>query len=203
MTKWGYGLLSILLTGCGVARQVEEAKSFARCEFRFVKVERVIVGDVDVTRVKSLKDLSFKKMTKLVEAASEAQLPLDMTVAIEASNPNPKEAALNALEWIALVDGQEIGRGALETRVEVPAQGVTIFPVHVTADLKARGGSAEALLNLAFNLSGEGRKASDILFKIKPTIEIAGVSIPYPGYIEIHREVTAKEGKGLREKVHH
>lgn len=203
MTKRVCGLLLILLTGCGVARQVEEAKSFSRCEFRFVKVEQVIVGDVDVTYVKSLKDLSFKKMTKLVEAASQSQLPLDMTVAIEATNPNPKKAALNALEWISLVDQEEIGRGALETRVEVPAQGVTIFPVHVTADLKGRGGSAEALLNLAFNLSGEGRKTSDILFKIKPTIEIAGVPIPYPGYIEIRREVTAQEGKGLREKVHH
>lgn len=192
-------LLAMLGMGCGISRQVDEARRFSRCTFRFERVERVVVGGVDVTGVQSLKDLGFKKMGRLIEAATGKELILDMTLSVEAANPNVEKAALNRLEWILFADGEELAQGALADRVVVPGSGRAVFPVKISADIKKRGGSRDALMHLAFNLSGRGERPTELLLRIKPTLEVAGVAIDYPGHIDVRRDITSETVKELRE----
>jgi len=57
-------------------------------------------------------------------------------------------------------------------------------------DLKQalQGKSAEAMLNFAMNLSGNGDKPTRIKVKIKPSILVNGQPLSYPGYVTVKTE---------------
>jgi hypothetical protein len=54
------------------------------------------------------------------------------------------------------------------------------------------GKSKEALFNLARNISGSGDAPSSVLLRVKPSLDVAGVAIPYPGYIDLERKIGKK-----------
>jgi hypothetical protein len=189
--------LIIFVIGCGVSTQIKEAKTFAKCEFRLRSVTDLHLADINIQKVKSVSDLSLKKAAQLMAALKGGKpLPLTFTLNIQARNPNKEVAAMNKLEWILLVDDHEMARGVLEETVQVLPDSAAEFPLKISSDLEKSlsGASRESMLKLAFNLVGEGNAPTHILAKLKPTIVIAGVSIAYPGYIDVQKEFTSTEG---------
>lgn len=193
-------LVTLCLIGCSVTKQIREAKEFARCEFHIRSISQVYLAGVKIDGIKSVNDLGLKKATKILTAATTGSLPLTFNVNVVCHNPNDAEAGINQLEWILLVDRQEWLKGKLDRAVYIAPDSTAEFPVSVSADLQQsmRGKSKEALLNLAFNLSGENQKASDIVLKIKPSMEMAGKAIEYPGYVEMN--FTAENGNVIHKK---
>ncbi len=196
-------MLAFLVAGCGVAKQIQEAKNFAKCEFKIASVEGTRLGDVKIHNVKSLKDLSLKKAAEIANVLGSKSIPLSFTLNLQAKNPNTETAAMNKLEWILFIDEHEMVSGVLDQKVEiVPAQ-VAEIPIQITADLKEalKGKSRDAMVNLAFNVAGQGDNPTHILLKVKPSIDIAGYTLTYPGYIDVRMEFTAEEGKAMRENA--
>lgn len=191
-------LLSAYLCSCSVARQIGEAKRFARCEFRMTTVKNLELGGVDIQHVRSIKDLNLGRAAKLTAALTEKTLPLSFDLNLEATNPNDKPAAMNRLEWRLFIDGREFVAGTLDHRIDVAPQSSTEFPVGIQVDLKEilRGESRDAILKLAFNLVGEGDRPSNVLLKIKPTVVVAGIEVDYPGYFDAKAKVDAQTMKG-------
>ncbi len=186
---------------CGIMKQVEQAKRFAKCEFHMTTIKNLELGGVNIQHVRKLKDLSLSKAARLTAALTEKTLPLSFDLNLEATNPNEQPAAMNKLEWRLFVDDKELVAGQLEDRIEVPSQASTEFPVAIDMDLKKvlGGESRDAFLNLAFNLVGEGDRPSHILLKIKPSVMVAGISIDYPGYFEVKAKVDADSMKKMRQ----
>ena len=196
-------LLSAVFLGCGVARQIQEAKNFAKCEFRIRSVEGTRLGDVKIQNVKSLKDLSMKKAAEIAMVLGSDKIPLSFTLNLQAKNPNAETASMNKLEWILFIDEHEMVAGVLDQKVEITQNQVAEIPIVISADLREalRGKSRDAIVNLAFNVAGQGDNPTHILLKVKPSIEIAGYIIQYPGYIDVKMDFTAEQGKELREKA--
>lgn len=196
-------IVTILFIGCGVARQVQEAKNFAKCEFKIKSVEGTRLGDVKIHNIKSFKDLSLKKATEIAKVLSSDNVPLSFTLNLQAKNPNTETAAMNKLEWILFIDEYEMVAGALNQKVEVAGGQISELPIAISTNLKEalKGKSRDAIANLAFNVAGQGDNPTHILLKVKPSIEIAGYTVQYPGYIDVKMEFTAEQGKGIREKA--
>lgn len=196
-------LFTVWLTSCSVAKQIDMAKTFAKCDFSLQNIENMQLADVKIQNVKSVKDLSLKKAVQLTEALNKKNLPLTFTLNLSVENPNEKPAGMNRLEWIVLIDNNEIVRGALDQIVEILPDSDAIVPLNIEMDLKKSfsSESAESLMKLAFNLAGEGDKPTRITVKVKPTINIAGLNIEYPGYIDVKTKVTSEQGKQLRKKA--
>lgn len=196
-------LLSAVFLGCGVARQIQEAKNFAKCEFRIRSVEGTRLGDVKIQNVKSLKDLSMKKAAEIAMVLGSDKIPLSFTLNLQAKNPNAETASMNKLEWILFIDEHEMVAGVLDHKTEISQNQVAEIPIVISADLREalRGKSRDAMVNLAFNVAGQGDNPTHILLKVKPSIEIAGYIIQYPGYIDVKMDFTAEQGKELREKA--
>lgn len=186
--------LSVSLFSCSIARQIGEAKRFARCEFRMTTVKNLELGGVDIQHVRSIKDLNLGRAAKLTAALTEKTLPLSFDLNLEATNPNDKTAAMNRLEWRLFIDGREFVAGTLDHRIDVAPLSSTEFPVHIHVDVKdvLRGESRDAILKLAFNLVGEGDQPSNVLLKIKPTVVVAGIEVDYPGYFDVKAKVDAE-----------
>jgi hypothetical protein len=203
MKKAGVFILLATFLGCGVARQIQEAKNFAKCEFKIKSVEGTKLGDVKIHNVKSLKDLSMKKAAEVAMVLGSNSIPLSFTLNLQVKNPNAETAAMNKLEWILFIDEYEMVTGVLERKIEIAPGQISDLPIQITTDLREalKGKARDAMVRLAFNVAGHGNDPTHILLKVKPSIDVGGITLTYPGYIDVKMEFTAEQGKDIREKA--
>jgi len=198
-TKTSFALfLSIiaLLSACGIARQINELKNFAQCDFRLTTMENTTLAGVNVQQVRSVSDLNLMQAGKITAAYVTGSLPLDFVLNVEVKNPNASVAAMNRLEWILLIDEVEITTGALKDRLEIaPNNGLATLPLRIRADLRKSlaGKSAESTINFGMNLTGNGNRPSRISLKVKPSIMIGATAVNYPGYLTVTNEFGGKK----------
>lgn len=188
-------LIILLFSGCDITKQVNELKTFSKCDFRLYTVENINLAGINIEDYKSYNDLNLLDVAKISSALAKGNMPLSFTLNVQVKNPNPTPAALNKMEWILFIDDIELLDGVSEQRVEVPANGgISNLPLDIKADLKKvlTGESGEALSNLAFNLTGQGNRPSNVMLKIKPTVYAGGIPIVYPGYISVKNEFTSE-----------
>ncbi len=160
----------------------------AKCDFRLVSVEDVNIAGVMIQNIKSLSDLGFLDMAKIMALLVSPTVPLSLQLNVEGRNPNTEQAGLNRLEWILYIDDVQMTSGIVDRPVTIPANnGTAIIPFQIGLDLKQalQGRSAEALLNFCMNLSGAGDMPTRFKIKLKPTIIIGGTPVSYPGYITV------------------
>jgi len=193
----------VVTLGCGVMKQIQEAQNFAKCEFKLASVTDIKVAGINFQKVDSKSDLGLTALPKITQAFSSNKLPLTLTLNLDVKNPNTTGAAMNALEWILLIDDVQMVAGSVNDKVDVAANGVSSLPIKIEIDLKQAlsGKSFDSMLNFAFNLAGEGNKPTRFLLKAKPSVNVGSYTLKYPGYIDVQTEFTAAEGKALQDAV--
>ncbi|MFN6114048.1 MAG: hypothetical protein ACK47W_09950, partial [Bacteroidota bacterium] len=79
----------LLLTSCANVRQMANSlMSLRDMQFRIVRVENMRVVGVDVSRLRSLTDVSAMDAIRLADAFRSKRLTTTFTVYLEARNPN-------------------------------------------------------------------------------------------------------------------
>lgn len=181
-------LIIVLLVSLS-CKQFKQMANFTKCQFRMSTVQNTNLAGVNVQQIQSLSDLNLLQAGKITAAYASGTMPLTMTLNVEAQNPNDATAAMNRMEWILLIDGKEIVTGILNDRVTVaPSGGTTTIPVQIKADLRKimAKNSMQENIDIGMGLAGAGNKPSPKLsMKIKPSIMIGNLTIPYPGYITL------------------
>ncbi len=185
----------ILFHGCQVAEQVLQMANFTKCQFRIGSVENIKLAGINVQKIQNLNQINTLDIINLTSAFASGSLPLNLTLNIEVKNPNTAQAAMNTLEWIFLIDQNELIRGVVNQQVRVaPNGGIANLPLHINVDLKKvlTGQTANSLINLALNLADASNKPTRISLKLKPSIMIGNYSINYPGYLTIKKEFVSQ-----------
>ncbi len=188
--------VSLLASGCELLDQVRQLQMFTKCEFRLVSVEDTRLAGFGLTGRTSIQDFGVLGAVKFKRAVSAGTLPLEFTLNIEVKNPNAETAAMNRLAWILLVDGIEMTRGQVEERVEIGPNGVSPMALAIAFDLREvlAEETLDAMLNLAFNVAGEGSRPTRITLKAKPSILISGQPMDFPDYITVTTEFGGTAG---------
>jgi hypothetical protein len=187
-------LLALSFSGCGVARQAQQASNLASCDFRIASVEHVNLAGVELQRIRSVSDLGIGDVARILAGFASPVFPLSLQLNLEGRNPNLKEAGLNRLEWILFIDDIQMTSGLLDQPFMIPPMSSLMIPVEVGLDLKQAlsGNSANAMLNFCMNLAGTGNTPTRFKIKLKPTVIIAGAAVTYPGYITVNTTYGAK-----------
>jgi len=184
-----------VLSSCDVLQQASQISNLSKCEFRLESVQQLNLAGINVQNIKNISDLNMMDAGRLAMAVSTQQLPLDLTLNIEAKNPNTASAGMTKIDWILLIDDIEMTQGILDKQVSIPANnGTTIIPMQMHIDLKKAlsGKSADAVINFGLNLAGAGNKPTRFTLRMKPTITVSGFPITYPGYLNIKTEYSSK-----------
>ena len=154
------------------------------------------VAGIDVTRIKSFSDLSFIQAGKITTSYLSGNIPLDFTLNLEGKNPNPAEARLAQFDWILKIDDVQITTGTNGNEYVIPAnEGKVIMPLKISVNLLdvLNSETKDALLNFGLNLADASGKPTRVGMQIKPAINVSGVPITYPGYIDLGTEFGGKE----------
>lgn len=182
------GTLVLLLNGCSI---ISELTAFTKCEFRLRSVQQPIVCGIDVSQKKSWEDFNFLEGQAIAAQLLNKSLPFEITVNVEVHNPGTTLAAVNSIQWITFLDNLQVAQGTVEQRVEVPPSGgVNTISIGVKTDMidYLEGGNPGAILNFALNMINASDQSSQITMKIKPSVLIGSLSIPYTDYFTITKE---------------
>jgi hypothetical protein len=189
--------LPLLFSQCSVNKQISQAKTLGDCRYTIASADSVFLAGTDVRQFRKLEDLNPVKFPKLAAALLLRNVPLDARVNIDITNPTNRLAGINQLEYRILLAGQELFNGFLNQRIEVqPGGGKTRVPIRLNANayqLLTDAKTRDAFTQLIQNLSGAANtQPSKLTIRIKPTLDLLGKQVNYPGYITIDQEVTNK-----------
>lgn len=177
-----------VLSGCSI---LSEMTAFTRCEFSFHSAQDPRLSGIDISNKQSFQDFRLMDGQALLANIARGTLPFSVTANVEVRNPGTTRAAVNAIDWIALIDDVQVAEGRVSDRVEVtPGGGRSIIPVQISTDLfqYLEGDNARTMLNFALNLVDAGGQPTRLSMKIKPSVMVGSQSIYYPGYFTIDRE---------------
>lgn len=180
-------LLFFLLISCSTLR---ETRSLSRCEFRYDRIVDLQMAGIALETINGYGDLSMIELGKLSAAVLSGELPLQMTLILEARNPNKRQAALNRLEYILYFDEAEMSRGSVDQRIVIPPGATVSIPVTVNLNLLdiLDPSGLRSIVKLALSLSDRTGQTSKLTIRVRPSLMIAGKPVYYPGYIRINRE---------------
>jgi hypothetical protein len=189
--------LPLLFSQCGVNKQISQAKALGECRYTIASADSVYLAGVDVRQLRKVEDINPARYPRLAAGLLTRNVPLDARINLDITNPTNKLAGINQLEYRILLAGQELFNGFLNQRIEVqPGGGKTRVPVRLNANayqLLTDPKTRDAFTQLVQNLSGAtDTKPSKLTIRIKPTLDMGGKQINYPGYITIDQDVTNK-----------
>lgn len=195
-----------VLAGCGVSKQVSEAKTFGECKYDIGSVDSVYIAGIDIREfrnIRSFEDLDLARYPRLAVALFRKDIPLKLNVNLDITNPTKKRAAIKQLEYKVLLSKSEIFNGYLNQLIEVmPGTGSTRVPIKLSTNvyqLINNDETRDEFINLVQSLTGKSNATpSKFVVKVKPTLDLAGQQLNYPGYITFEKEITAQMISGIK-----
>jgi hypothetical protein len=190
-------MLPLLFSQCGVNKQISQAKALGDCRYSIASADSIYLAGVDVRQFKKLEDINPARFPRLAAGLLTRNVPFDARINLDIINPTNKLAGINQLEYRIMLAGQELFTGFLNQRIEVqPGGGKTTVPVRLNANayqLFTDPKTRDAFTQLVQNLSGAAdAQPSKLTIRIKPTLDLGGKQVNYPGYITINQDVTNK-----------
>ncbi len=199
-------LVAAIMTSCGVSRQVSEAKVFGDCKYDIASVDSVYLAGIDIREfrnIRSFSDFDLARYPRLAMGLLRKDVPLNLRVNVDITNPTRKRAAINQLEYKVLLTESEIFNGYLSQLIEVmPGTTPTRVPVSLQTNayqLISNDKTRDQFINMILALTGKSdAKPSKFIVKVRPTLDIAGKQVNYPGYITFEKEITSQMITGTR-----
>jgi hypothetical protein len=186
----------LLLTSCANVRQMANSlMSLRDMQFRIVRVENMRVVGVDVSRLRSLSDVSVIDALKLADAYRSKRLTTTFTVYLEARNPNdgggggkPADLTLKELPWQLYIDGKQTISGAIRKEIAIPGgQTSAPIPLEIEVDLTKvltdRG--YDELMSLALSIGGVNSEPTKVMVEATPVISTPFGMLKSPSPIRI------------------
>ena len=183
---------SILLSSCDVlnqlASQFSSVANLANCDFALKNVSNVSVAGVNVKNL-TQGNLSATDIVKLVAAYQSKQVPLNLDVNVDVTNPTKTQAAMTALDWILAIDGTDMANGVSSKNYTIRPSATTTVPLPVSTDLgqlfSQKG--LDALKTFASSFTSEG-VSSKVGLRVRPSLSVGSTQVPFPNYIKLEKK---------------
>lgn len=190
--------IPLLLSHCGINRQVQQAKGLSKGKYTLRSADSVTLAGYDIRSfndIKGLDDVNPLRYPNIAAGLLRKEVPFRATLNLEIVNPTDEVAAINAFDYRLRLVGSELATGTVNQRVEVPPHGGKVLvavPVNTNAyGLVANADTRNAFVDLVRNLAGSNQVApARVTLQIRPTLFVGNKEIKYPGYIDIEKEVT-------------
>ena len=180
-------LLLLALNSCEVLDQVNQMQQLALCEFKVTSVDNVQIAGIEVDEHTKKGDLGVAQIMQLTAAIFKRELPVNFNLGLHIDNPNNKPAAMNRMDYELYVDDRQLLTGQMNQTVSVAPMSASVVAMPVSVDLfeVLNNETQDALVNLAFKLTGDQSNPADVLLKVKPYIQVGGRTLAYPGFLNL------------------
>lgn len=192
LRQFVFPLLLLGVVGCAALQQ---ALALRHVEFALDGVRNGRLAGVDISRVRSYRDLSTLDLARIGLALGRNDLPLEFQVDVGAVNPadNQTAATMTRLAWTLYLNDKETIHGVVDSSVTMPAGAKAVIPIRMRLNvLEFFDGPAEDLVDLIASLVGLEADPTRVTLRAIPTITTPLGPITYPTPITIvNRTISA------------
>ena len=178
-------VLALGLAGCASLQQIAALR---QVDFSLAGTRNGRVAGVDLSRIRSYRDLTPIEIGRLGLALARKDLPLEFVLDVRGENPadNGVTARMVRLAWSLFLNDRETISGVLDTTFTFPPGTPVTVPIPMRVNLvEFFDGPAESLIDLAASLAGLDADPTRISLRGVPTIETPLGRISYPSPITI------------------
>jgi hypothetical protein len=175
----------VALSGCATLQQLVALRDV---DFDIDRLSDVRLAGVDLSNVRSYRDLGVADVGRLTLAVSRGELPMDFRLHLTATNPadNSADARLVRMDWTLLLQNRETISGVFADETLLRRGQPTDVPIAMSLDLiDFFEGSAQDLVELALSLSGQGGAPKEVTLRATPSVDTSLGPISYPRPITI------------------
>jgi hypothetical protein len=184
------------LAGCSVNKQIDMVKALGECRYDILSADSVYIANTNVSKLVADGKVDMARVPGLAIALLRKNVPLSARINLNITNPTADLAGINQFEYKVLVKNHELANGFVNQKVEVQPGGTTAVPVRLNANIYEVLQDGKTLDDISDFLSGgkdsKTEKKGVITLKIRPTLDMAGRAMKYPGYITIDKEISSK-----------
>ncbi|MDH5827519.1 hypothetical protein ACFX5U_04840 [Sphingobacterium sp. SG20118] len=186
--NWLYALMSIaLLSSCGISRQKAQIENLGKCKFDIQSVDSIRVAGTSIQKIVKADGIDLSALPSVALGMLRKNIPLDAVIRLKIENPTLKKAAINQFQYIILFEKKQLAEGIVNQSISLEPGESTIASVRLNTNIYELINNGDLA---GFIGSSSNTKKGLFTIKIKPSINIAGKSIFYPGYITIDKEVS-------------
>lgn len=186
--NWLLAFVSIaLLSSCGVSRQKAQIENLGKCKFDIQSVDSIRVAGTSIQKIVKSDGIDLSALPSVALGMLRKNIPLDAVVRLKIQNPTLKKAAINQFQYIVLFEKKQLAEGIVNQAISLDPGQSTIASVRLNTNIYELINNGDLA---GFIGSNSNTKKGLFTIKIKPSINIAGKSIFYPGYITIDKEVS-------------
>ena len=174
----------IMMSGCDITKGLQSVVNMKNCEYRYQSITNLKVSGINISNGISV--LQVPQILAIL-GGSTSSIPLDFTLNLDVHNPNPSQAAFQALQYIIQIDEVEFTNGMLNQPFSVDAGQTAQLPIQIGVDIATliSNNSQSAILNIVKNFIGIGNEKSNVTVQLKPTFNVGGSRITSPVYIPV------------------
>lgn len=185
----------LILAGCGVNKQAQQIAALEKCTYKLLSAEQITVGGTNVNNIVNLQDLNIASLPGLALGLLTQDVPLKAKLNLEIKNPTANAAAINDFEYKVLINNQELATGLVNQKVDVQPGGTTVVPVNINVNAYRFISNKQVMQEVAAFLQSKSdsvERKGMLTLKIKPSINVAGTLVKYPGFLTIDKEISSK-----------
>ena len=168
----------ITLLGCGAAK----LKRLEKCEFKYSGITDVLISGQKLEDLKKDKNAGFMGAGILGKLLFANEVPITFNVVVKVTNPNKKLAALDKLEWTALLQDNEFLNGIYNQHFEVKPGETATLTIPISFDLKEKlmgeNGATLKSFGMGYFLNGN---VKGLTIRVRPYVG----SVKFPKSFEI------------------
>lgn len=172
----------------GIGDQVAGLANLANCEYSLKNVSGLTIAGVNVKALTN-GNITASDVLNLTNALISKKVPMAMNVNIDIKNPTQKNAALTAMDWILDIDNSQFAQGNSVKNYTITKMKTTTVPLGVNTDLYSMFSKdgINSLKNFVGSFKSDGT-SSKVGLRIKPSLNVGGVQVPMPNYIQVQKK---------------
>lgn len=175
------------LASCGITNQKSQIENLGKCKFDIQSVDSIRIAGTSLQRIVKSDGIDLSALPSMAIGMLRRNVPLDAVIRLKIENPTLKKAAINQFQYIVLFEKQQLAEGIVNQSIALEPGQSTIAAVRLSSNIYELINNGDLT---SFLSSNSDTKKGLFTIKIKPSINIAGKAVFYPGYITIDREVS-------------
>ena len=172
------------LSGCDITKGLQSVYNMRYCEYKYQSITNLTVSGMNLSN--GVSALQLPQILAILSGSAKS-IPLDFTINLDVHNPNPSQAAFQALQYIIQIDDVEFTTGNLTQPFSVDGGQTKQLPIQIGVDVVTliSNNSQSAILNIVKNFIGIGNEQSNVTVHLKPSFTVGNSRMTSPVFIPV------------------
>ncbi len=180
-------IIGLILSGCSIVNQVGGAITFSQCEYVYNSISNIQLAGLKLGDTSNISVANLAKISSILAAGDNQNIPFNMTLKVDVSNPNQNTAFLNSMDYVIILNDMEFADGKIDIPIRVEPGETKTMRISVGVDLTylMNRYSREKVSEDMYAFLGLKPEPSKVMLKLWPKVIVGNTPIKAPAAIPV------------------